>query len=408
MQKGGKMKTKGLLRIFIISVMGIIFVLNTGAVFAGDTFKIGVIAPFKTSLGESVLNGASLAVKDINAQGGILGKQVELIMANTEFKPEKGAMAYKKLVLNDKCNAVFGTCSSGVSKAVMDQMARYKKIFISTGAASPALSDLLASNRDKYKYWFRVMCTSKDISNTILSFIYDVPFKQHGAKRIAIMAENALWTRYLVDEAKVVLKERGMEIVYSELFDVQTKDFTTILTKIADSKADFIYELSAHVDSSTYIKQWHDLKGAPIVGDSGAAQAERYWYDSNGKCVSETVNAFGGSFPVAETPKTIPFFNHYKAEFKTAPGYGSGYSYDAVFVYKNAVEKTKSTDSDILVPIIEKTDYIGVSGHVEFTPNHDPKHYGRMPMVQWREGNKREVVWPPNLATSEFQLPSWK
>ncbi|MBW2037277.1 MAG: ABC transporter substrate-binding protein [Deltaproteobacteria bacterium] len=401
------MKTKGLLRVFIVSVIGGFFALNAGAVFAGDTFKIGVIAPFKTSLGESVLNGAILAVKDINAQGGILGKQVELIMANTEFKPEKGATAYKKLVLKDKVNAVFGTCSSGVSKAVMDQMARFKKIFVSTGAASPALSDLVASNRDKYKYWFRVMCTSKDISNTILSFIYDVPFKQHGLKRIAIMAENALWTKGLVNEAKVVLEQRGMEIVYSELFDIQTKDFTTILTKIAETKADFIYELSAHVDGSTYIKQWYDLKGAPIGGDSGAAQAERYWYDSNGKCVNETVNAFGGSFPVAETPKTIPFFNKYKDEFKTAPGFGSGYTYDAFFVYKNAVEKARSTDPNILVPIIERTNYIGVSGRIEFTPNHDPKHYGRMPMVQWREGNKREVVWPPNLAASEWQFPPW-
>ena len=402
------MKTKGLLRIAIIAIMGTNLVLSAGAAWAAETFKIGVIAPFKTSLGESILNAAELAVKDINDQGGILGKQVELITANTEFKPEKGAMAYKKLVLQDKVNVVLGTCSSGVSKAVMDQMARYKTIFISTGAASPALSDLLASNYEKYKYWFRVMCTSKDISNTILSFIYDVPFKQHGAKRIALMAENALWTKDLVDEAKSVLKEKGMEVMYSELFDIQTKDFTTILTKIADSKADFIYELSAHVDSSTYIKQWHDLKGAPIGGDSGAAQAERYWEDSNGKCVTETVNAFGGSFPVAETPKTIPFFNHYKAQFKTAPGFGSGYTYDAFFVYKNAVEKAKSTDANMLIPIMEKTDYIGVSGHVEFTPNHDPKHYGKMPMVQWREGNQREVVWPPNLATAEFQLPPWK
>ena len=402
------MNKKRLLRIVTVFVIGFIFTLNVGTVIAGDTIKIGVIAPFKTSLGETVLNGAKLAAQDINAQGGILGKKIELVFANTEFKPEKGAMAYKKLVLSDKCEFVVGTCSSGVSKAVMDQMARYKKIFVSTGAASPALSSLLASERDKYKYWFRIMCTSKDISNTIHSFIYDIPFKKFGAKRIAIMAENALWTKGMVKDAKADLKARGMEIVYAEPFDIQTKDFTTIITKIIDSKADFIYELSAHVDSATYIKQWHDLKGPMIGGDSGAAQSERYWTDSNGKCVGNTINAMGGCFPVAETPKTIPFFKHYKTTFKIGPGYGSGYTYDTLYVLKNAIEQAKSTDSDTLVPIIEKTDYFGVSGHVEFTPNHDPKHYGTMPMVQWRSGGKREVVWPPNLATSEFQLPPWQ
>jgi len=388
-------------------IMAFIIPTFSSAVFADDTIKIGILAPFKTSLGESVINAAELAAKDINANGGILNKKVELIFANTEFKPEKGAMGYKKLVLNDKCEVVFGTCSSGVAKAVMDQMARYKKPFISTGAASPALSDLLASEPDKYKYWFRIMCTSNDISNTIVSFITDVPFKKFGAKRIAIMAENALWTKSMVEDGKKLLEERGMEIVYSEPFDIQTNDFTPILTKVMEAKTDFIYDLSAHVDSSIYIKQWYDLKGPMIGGDSGAAQAERYWKDSNGKCVGQVVNAFGGSFPVAETEKTIPFFNHYKETFGSAPGFGSGYTYDAIHVYKNAAEKVQSTDPDKLVPVLEKTDYMGVSGHIEFTENHDPKHYGRMPMVQWRDDNNREVVWPPNLATSEYQLPSW-
>lgn len=401
------MDTKILLRIVLSFVIGIFFT-GTESLHAADAIRIGVIAPFKTSSGESLINGAKLAAKDINAEGGILGRKVELILGNTEYKSDKGAMAYKKLVLNDKCEAVFGACSSGVAKAVMDQMARYKKPFLTTGAASLSLSALVGSERDKYKYFFRVMCTSQDISDTMLAFLYDVPHKQFGAKRIAIMAENALWTKGLVDDAKEFIESNRMEVVYSEPIDVETKDFTPILTKIINSKADYIYELSAHVDGSTYIKQWYDLKGPMIGGDSGTAQTERYWTDSNGKCISEVVNAFGGSFPIADIPKSVPFFNNYKAEFNTAPGYCSGYTYDAIYAYKNAVEQVNSMDPDALVPVLEKTDFMGVSGRLAFTANHDPKYYGEMPMVQWRSGGKRVVVWPDKYSTEKCELPPWK
>ncbi|UCE53398.1 MAG: ABC transporter substrate-binding protein, partial [Desulfobacterales bacterium] len=224
------MNPRNLKIVFVI--VGFFFVLSASGAIADDTIKIGVVAPFKTPSGESLLNAAKLAEEDINAEGGIMGKKIELIFGNTEYKPEKGAMAYKKLVLQDKCELVIGTCSSGVAKAIMDQMARYKKLFIPTGAASEALSELYASDREKYKYWFRVMHLSGELSTVSLDFIYGVPVKKMGAKRIAIMAENALWTRSMVTEAEEFFKQKGIEVVYSEFFDTETKDFTPIFTKI--------------------------------------------------------------------------------------------------------------------------------------------------------------------------------
>jgi branched-chain amino acid transport system substrate-binding protein len=390
--------------------VGFLFVLNAGSASAADTIKIGVIAPFKTSSGESQLNAAKIATDDINAKGGIMGKQIDLILANTEYKPEKGAMGYKKLVLQDKCDVVFGTCSSGVAKSVMDQMARYKTLFISTGAASEALAAQYDSDREKYKYWFRVMHQSGDLSLAIHEFILGLPVRTMGAKRMAIMAENALWTRGMVEVAEKVFKENGLEVVYSEFFDTETKDFTPIFTKIINSKADFIYEISAHVDGAIYIKQWYDLKGPMIGGVSGTGASDRYWKDCGGKAEAETLIAMG-SFRVALTPTSIPFYDRYVARFNEAPGYPTGYTYDAFHIYKAAVEKAKTTDSEALVPILEKTDYIGVAGRWVFTDLHNAKYgegYRQLPMVQWREDGSRKVVWPKNVATGEFLMPPWK
>jgi branched-chain amino acid transport system substrate-binding protein len=396
-------------KLFMV-VLGAIFAFNAGVAVAGDTLKIGVIAPFKAPAGESLLNATKMAAEDINAHGGIIGKQIELVFGNTEYKPEKGAMAYNKLVLQDKCKVVFGTCSSGVAKAVMDQMARYKTLFIPTGAASEALSVLYYTDRKKYRHFFRVMHLSGELVRVVTQFIYDLPVKKMGARRMAIMAENALWTRNMVEYAEKFFKDKGLEVVYSEFFDTETKDFTPIFTKIINNKADFIYEISAHVDGAVYIKQWYDLKGPMIGGNSGTATSDRYWKDSGGKAVGEANHQLPGPFPVALTPKTVPFYNKYVEKFKETPGYPSAYVYDAFYIYKAAVEKGKTTDSDKLVPILEKTDYVGAAGRWVFDDHHNAlfgKGYREMLVVQWREDGSREVVWPEHLATGEFMLPPW-
>jgi len=394
---------------FALSVLSLLFLVSVGVAVAADTIKIGVIAPFKTPSGESLLNGAKMAVDEINASGGIMGKKVELITANTEYKPQVGATAYKKLVLEDKCQVVLGTCSSGVAKAVMDQMGRYKVLFISTGAASEALADQYKSDREKYKYWFRVMQQSGDMIDAVQQFMWELPVQKMGAKRMAIMAENALWTRDMVKAAEEFFKQKGVETVYSEFFDGETKDFTPIFTKIVNAKADFIYEISAHVDGALYIKQWYELKGPMIGGVSGTGTSDRYWKDSGGKAVGETLLA-PGSFRVPVTSKSVEFFDKYKQLFSEAPGYTSGYTYDALFIYKNAVEMAKTTDSEKLVPVLEKTDEVGAVARYVFDDLHNAKYgpgYLELPMVQWREDGSRQVVWPARLATGEYQLPPW-
>jgi len=393
-----------------VVLVGLCFFLSGGVGLCADTVKIGIITPFKTPSGESLLKAAEMAAEDINAQGGIMGKKVELVLGNTEYKPEKGAMAYKKLVLEDKCKVVIGTCSSGVAKAVMDQMARYKTLFIPTGAASEALSDLYKSDPKKYKYFFRVMHLSGELASSVEDFIMGLPVKQMGAKRMAIMAENALWTRGMVDSALALFKKEGLEVVYSEFMDTETKDFTPIFTKIMDAKADFIYEISAHVDGAVYIKQWYDLKGPMIGGVSGTGASDRYWKDCGGKAVSESLSTSGAG-RVALTPKTIPLYDRYVAKFNEAPGYPSLYTYDALFIFKEAAEKAKSTDSDALVPVLEKTDHVGFAGRIVFTEDRNCKYgegYRLLPVTQWREDGSRVTVWPKSLATGEYLPPPWK
>jgi len=264
-------------------------------------------------------------------------------------------------------------------------------------------------NPKKYGNWFRVMHLSSDHTRVNLGFIYDIVVGKMGATKIAIMAENALWTRAMVENAIKSFEKNGIEVVYSEFFDIETKDFTTIFAKIKKAEADFIYEISAHVDGSVYIKQWHAIEGPMIAGVNGCGTSERYWKDSDGKCAYEAMDS-QGCYRIEFTPKSLPYYDKYVELFGQAPCYPSGWTYDAMYILKEAIERAKSTKTKKLVEALKKTDHIGVNGREVFNERHDLTYgedYYQLAMVQWTTDGTTEVVWPFNLAKKEYELPPW-
>jgi len=376
---------------------------------AQETVKIGVIAPFNTPPGEGLLNAVKMAAEDINAAGGIGGKRLELVIANDEYKPDIGANAYKKLVLSDKVVAVLGTASSGVSLGIVDQMARYKVPMISTGAASLKLSDKVVKDYGKYKYWFRVMHTTDNIARSVGDFVVNYLFKQKKFDKAAILSENAVWTSGVLPIIKKLMTDAGVKIVSEEKFDLDTKDFKPLLAKVRGSGAQYIIDFSSHVDGAIYVKQWGELKGLPMVGLNASGTSSRFFKDTDGNAVSHA-DLIQGSYRAALTPKTIEWYDRYVKKWEVSPDYTSGYTYDALHILKAAIESAGSTDPDKLVAALEATDHPGVSARWVFGKDHNSKFgpgYRVMGMTQWREGGKREVIWPTSFKTGDFQMPPW-
>lgn len=385
-------------------------ILVMGAAYAQETIKIGVIAPYNTPPGEGLLNAAKMAEAKINEMGGIDGKKLELIFANDEYKPDIGVNAYKKLALSDKVVAVIGTASSGVSMAIVDQMARYKVPMISTGAASLQLSDKVTDNYDRYKYWFRVMHTTDNIAESVGDFLVNYYNKELGYNKAAILSENAVWAQGVLPAIKKKMNEGNIEVVAEEFFDLDTKDFKPMLTKINSSGAEFIVDLSSHVDGAIYVKQWGELRGPTMAGLNASGTSSRFWKDTDGQAVGH-VDLIQGSYRADLTPNTVEWYDAYEKEFGVSPDYTSGYTYDALFILKDAIEKGKSTKPDDLVKALEATDYTGVAARWVFEDNHNSKFgpgYRVMGMTQWQPDGTREVIWPNDIKTGEFIQPPWK
>jgi branched-chain amino acid transport system substrate-binding protein len=381
-----------------------------GPAAAADTVKIGLLAPLSHQVGEGEVNAAKLAVKRINQAGGIDGKKLELFIEDTEIKPEKAINGYKKLVMVDGVKAVVGAFSSGVVLSLMDHIARYKVPFIATGSSSNTLGEKVAEDYDRYKYFFRLMLNETDQVKGMLEFVGSYLKPKLQIEKIAVMAEDAKWTKLMGAQFVEQIQKQGIEVSDYIRFPFKETDFAPILSRVKDAEVDFLLEISAIADGAVYINQWHDMQGPPIGGCNTSAGSEDFWDKTNGKCKSETVFMYG-AYDVDLTPHTKKFWHDYMEIYGKEPKYASGFTYDAVYIVAQAIEAAGSIEPDELVQAMEKTDYTGVSGRIEFKKNHETicGADGRPMMIwhQWQGKGKRLPVYPEKYATTEFILPAW-
>ncbi len=405
---------------FLPSVVSIVFLFTFGLVFnlipskihAQDKeLRIGVNGAYKMEAGPAVLKGAEMAANEINAKGGVLGKQIKLFYADTEALPEKGITALKRLVEKDKVQFLTGGTVSGVVLAQMEYLSQYDTIFLVTGASSPLIAEKVDKNYDKYKYEFRVTFNAESLAKAITEEEVG-NFIKVGFKKFALLVEDAAWNRGLVDYLSEKIPKLGGTITTVVKFDTNTLDFAPIFSKIASSGAEFSINLIALSDTITLFKQWYEMK-APfrMGGFNNPGMIAEYWKRTGGACLSE-VNIFAGAcIRAAKTPKSIPFFDKYLKTYNQFPHSDASSTYDAVYLIADAAERAKSLESAALIKALEGANYPGTQGRYVFDKKtHDAKNgpdFVPFLVTQWQEGEKWVVLWPEKFATGKFANPPW-
>src|SRR5690606_22395177 len=118
--------------------------------------RIGVPTAVQLQVGRDTQDAVQMAIDEVNANGGVLGRKLEMVVADETEKPEAGINAIKKLTAEDKVDVLIGGFTSGVTLAQLPHISRAKTIYLGVGAASPAITQRVAKNYDNYKYIFRV------------------------------------------------------------------------------------------------------------------------------------------------------------------------------------------------------------------------------------------------------------
>jgi branched-chain amino acid transport system substrate-binding protein len=372
-----------------------------------DTIRIGSLGPVQLSVGMGIHNAMKMAVEEINAAGGIDGKKVELFIGDTEGKPESAITAMKKLVLDDKVDAMIGTYSSGVVLAMQPYLAQYKTVFISTGAASDTLTENVAKNYKKNKYFFRLMLSSNHQEMWAAKFLKNFVHGKLGYTKFAILSENAKWLQEYTPNLRKDLEKAGLKVVFYQMFDPDLQDFSPIMATIKESGAQWIAELTSHAQSVPLVKAWADNKPCPMGLVDVKSMDSKFWEMTDGKCLGHMTYNFLVRAPI--TDKTIPMWDKYVKTFNTSPVYTTGFTYDAMYMLAQAIKEKKSLKSDDIIKGLENITYKGVMGDkLGFDKkDHDSGQTLNLLMVQWQEGQKQVVIYPDSAKNADYVPPTW-
>jgi len=379
----------------------------------GGPINVGVTAPFSAIDGASIINGAEMAVDDINAHGGIDGRQIKLFKYDNHASSTEGVRAFQRAVNEDHVVAMLGSWISEVALAMEPWSGRLHTPFIVTGAASTDITKHVHDDYKTYKYTFHGWLNSAFLAKSICDSSKDLLVKGLGYKTAVVMSEDAAWTTPLDNEYLKCLPEIGLKVLDHIRFSPDTTDFTPIFNKIEGEHPNVIITGIAHVGLKPTV-QWHDQQ-VPLLmaGVSAQASASTFWQRTNG-ATEGVITESAATNDSALTPKTVPFTVAYTKRFGTTPAYNAYSTDDAFYVLKAAIERAHSTDADKVVSALEKTDYVGNVGRVQFYPPGDQyahglkygKDYVTGVMLQWQHG-QQVAIWPASVAKAHIILPSY-
>ncbi|KIU45277.1 MULTISPECIES: ABC transporter substrate-binding protein [Bradyrhizobium] len=380
---------------------------------AADTLKIGVIAEAQAIAGASIPQAAQMAADEINAKGGIDGRKIEVISYDNHSSSADSVRAFQRAVNEDKVNVVIASYISEVVLALEPWASRLKTPFVTPGAASNEISKSVHADYDKNKYTFHGYLTSAALALSVCDAAKDLLVDQKHMKTAVIMSEDAAWTKPLDVGYEECLPKIGLKVVDHIRFSPDTTDFTPIFNKIEGTKPDVIITGISHVGVQPTVQWKNQQVPIPMFGISSQATNETFGKDTND--AAEGVLYQGVSGPnVAVTPKSVPFAEGFKKRYGNYPSYAGYTAYDEVYYIADAVKRAGSVDADKMVDALEKTDWEGTIGRVQFYGKDDQfTHsikYGKGLitglMLQW-QGGKQVAVWPKEVAKSDLKFPSF-
>jgi len=360
---------------------------------------IAVAGPMTDIQGQGHWNGATMAMEEINAAGGldIGGTKYDIKLVKVETKEttegESGSTGTAALqAVIDNVDFVVGGFRTEVVSVYRDVAMDAQKIFMNCGAATGSLQFSVVTNYDKYKYWFKstpynetflVKSTLKmtaTVANVLKATLagLDAATNGTGVKaefkipgdgklRVAILMENAAWCAGMVKAAQGYLPLLGFNVVNlasPTLVSPTATDITTELNAIKALNPHIIFTAFSGSVGAVYSKNKAALAiPALSIGINVPAQEDIHWGNTDGKCEGEI---FLDTYAVglAVSGKTVAWFNDYEEQFGGYPVYTAA-TYDAILAVTLAMEETGSLDTEGIIQYMEDNAFTGGAGAVK-------------------------------------------
>lgn len=366
---------------------------------------IGVLGPWQTDGGYAIQTGAKLAVDQINAAGGVLGRPLRPVYIDTHLNPSEGKLAAQRMIDQEHVPVIFGELSSAVCLSIQPVAMRAHVIFAVTGCGTDQLSESVAKDPVTNRFLFDVNQTASQQGVGWIQIVQQV-MEKYGFTKVALIAEDNVFNVPIVAAAK---KTFGSKIVVEARPAINAVNYAAELAQVRSSGAQVIFAMFSFNQGIPFVRQWSEQRiPAVIVGSIVQAASPDFWDQSAGAAQGVIVWRLGVPAPI--TPKTLPFVDAYTKFFGHPPGPWTAFTtYDAVEIWSAAARQAKTVDSNRVVAVMAATTFQGTLGTWKFSENHHPSVGDEgipMTFVQWQNG-RQVTIAPPRFATGQIVLPQW-
>jgi len=312
----------------------------TAPAFAADPIKIGVVTPLSGTyapIGQQVRWGLELATKEVNAAGGIMGRQVQLLFEDEEANPAVAVQKADKLFEVQKVDFLTGTVNSGSTLAVGQTAERAGKLI----ATTVSFADSITTDKCSPNV-FRVNARAGQQSAALAAWVV----KQKPKAKVFLLGPDYEMGRSTVATFKKRVEGLGATPVGEVFAPLDSKDYTQYFGQLRQARPEVLYTSTAGNDTVRLLTQMQDfglLSNLLVVGASGTVTSQ------NISAIGAAADGFGtgvGYSTQIDNPANKKFVADFKAANKIDPDLYGADSYGLIYFYKAAVEKAQSTDTD--------------------------------------------------------------
>lgn len=332
---------------------------------AGDVIKVGEFASLtgkEATFGQMSHHGTELAIDDINAAGGVLGKKLQLLTEDDQSKQGESKTIARKLIARDGVVALLGEVASGRSLEAAPVCQESHIPQISPSSTNPKVTEI-------GDYIFRV-CFTDPLQGRVLARFAEQTLK---AKRVAVLTDAAnTYSVGLATYFKAAFTNEGDVLVDEQKYSGGDKDFHAQLTTIKSDNPEAIFIPGYYTDVGLIARQARELGiTVPLFGGDGWESQELI--SIGGDAVEGTY--FSTHFsPEEPEPKVQDFVNKFKAKYGSMPDAMAALGYDSAMLLADAFKRAGTTDGPKVRDALAATkDFPGIAGNITIDEHRDAK-----------------------------------
>lgn len=339
---------------------------------ASETIKIGLQAPLTGDFaaeGQWAQQSVQVAAELINKKGGVLGKQIEIVVVDDASNPKDSALAAQKVIAQG-LQEVIASYGSSVTAPAADLYDANKVVSVGYGCTAVRLT-----MEKQRPYFFRTAGRDDTQSEFFVKFATETL----GAKRIAIMHDNQDYGKGVADDAMKFMKPKidagEVEVVYFDAITPGESDYSTVVSQIKALNPDVWFYTAYYSEAALLLKQARDAGVTSIFVGNNSVPTPEFEKIAGVAAIKGSIHLNEPMPQFLSYPESKEFLDAYQAKYNELPGsIWAVYAADALNALAAAITKAGSTDPDKVASTMRTmTDAKGITGPLLFTDRGDRK-----------------------------------